>query len=94
MAEAELRTDDYATAADIARKFRISTRTVWRRVRAKKLPEPVMLFGDLPRWPWRVVLAAAGAQLESGYDDPDEALARGDHERRQDRSAHAGRRKR
>ncbi len=36
-------------AEEVARLLNISTRTLWRKLSAKKIPEPVRIAG-LPRW--------------------------------------------
>lgn len=56
-----------ATAADIAKMMRISSRTLWRLVSAKRVPEPLR-FGGAVRWrvddikEW--IAAGCPAQLE------------------------------
>jgi excisionase family DNA binding protein len=43
----------FVTAAELAQLLRISTRTLWRLLSAKKMPEPIRLGGAVR---WRVDL--------------------------------------
>ena len=44
----------FVTAAELAQLLRISTRTLWRLLSAKKMPEPVR-FGSAVRWRIEVI---------------------------------------
>jgi predicted DNA-binding transcriptional regulator AlpA len=53
---------------DLSRRWKVHPVTIWRRVKAGKLPPPVEILPNVRRWPDDVIVAyEAGRQVPEEY---------------------------